>query len=154
MLRQDSFRIQILGMDSHAQLKKEPRTNNIDNHAKPLGNKETHLNNTHIKKTNNIATQSVAGKEINDLIDLFKSVNPSYKVLFVRKVQRTATERMLRELGWEKLAGAIKMLPKTNKMEFAPKITTPLELENKLGKLIAFCQQLKEKKQNNIPIIL
>ena len=101
-----------------------------------------------------IAEQSSAGKEINDLIDFFKAVNPSYRTLFGRKVQRAAVERMLEAIGREKLEGAIKMLQKTNPMEFAPKITTPIELENKLGKLISFCQQIKESKQKNIPIIL
>ena len=98
---------QILGMDSHAQLKKEPRTNNIDNHAKPLGNKETHLNNTHIKETNNIATQGVAGKEINDLIDLFKGVNPSWERLFANKTQRAAMERLLQKMPREELENLI-----------------------------------------------
>ena len=102
-----------------------------------------------------LSTLSVErNKEIGELIDLFKSVNPSYRTLFGRKVQRAAVERMLEAIGREKLEGAIKMLPKTNPMEFAPKITTPLELENKLGKLISFCQQIKESKQKNIPIIL
>jgi len=145
---------QILGMDSHAQLKKEPRTNNIDNHAKPLGNKETHLNNTHIKETNNIATQGVAGKEINDLIDLFKGVNPSWERLFANKTQRAATERLLQKMPREELENLINYLPQTNSQKYAPVITTPAQLEYKLGDLMFFIRKQENDKKNNTPIII
>jgi hypothetical protein len=106
-------------------------------------------------KKNILSTLSVErNKEIGELIDLFKIVNPSYKTLFVRKVQRAAAQRMLEERGWEELEKIIQMLPKTNIMQFAPKITTPLELEDKMAKLICFCQQEKRKTHNNTPIIL
>ena len=87
------------------------------------------------------------GKEINDLISLFKEVNPSYQRLFGNKTQRSALERLVKQHGQEKIEWAIKVLPKTNKTKFAPVITTPYMLESKLGQLIAFMQ--KESGENN-----
>ena len=93
---------------------------------------------------------SVAGKETNDLIDLFKGVNPSWERLFKDKTQRSCIERMVKKIGREKVEGAINILSKTNAMEFSPKIFTPFELEKKLGALIAFVQ--REKLKTNITI--
>lgn len=100
------------------------------------------------KENTNLATPSVAGKDINLLIEMFKEVNPSYVQLFKRPPQRQALERMLKLHGQEKLEWAIKILDKTNKMPFSPTITTPTQLENKLGDLIAFCQKEKIKSDN------
>ena len=96
----------------------------------------------------------VSGKKINDLIELFKSVNPSYKQLFKRKNQREAIQRLLKELGQEKLEAAIKYAEVSNQMPYAPTITTPLQLENKIGVLRAFVQkEIVKKSKNNIAIL-
>jgi len=92
-----------------------------------------------------IATQSVAGKEINDLIDLFKEVNPSYERLFRNKTQRACLERMVKKHSKEKIEWVLNILPKTNQIKYAPTITTPLQLEDKLGLLLAFIQREKIK---------
>ena len=82
------------------------------------------------------ATPSVAGNEVNTIINLFKSVNPSYKKLFSNKTQRSAVERMLKEHGVEKLKWVLNVLPKTNLQKYMPMITTPNQLEDKLATLI------------------
>jgi hypothetical protein len=116
----------------------------------PIHSKDTHIKDTHSK---DIATQSVAGiKDINDLIELFKSVNPSYGKFFGNKTQRAAIERLLKAMGREKLEGAIKILAQTNKVKYAPSITTPLQLEDKMGALIVFIQKEKNNK-NEIAIL-
>ena len=89
-----------------------------------------------------------SGKEINELIDSFKSVNPSYKTFFKNKTERSCLERMLKEHGREKLVELISILPQTNSMDFAPIITTPFQLEKKLGSLLAFINKNKIKKSN------
>lgn len=86
-------------------------------------------------------------KEINDLINLFKEVNPSYQRLFGNKTQRSAMERLLNQHGIEKIRWLLEIIPKTNRTKYAPTICTPLELENKLGQLMAFIQ--KEDGGNN-----
>lgn len=106
-----------------------------------------------IKKDKNekniILADKSTGKEINDLIDLFKSVNPTHDRLFAQKPQRQAVERLLKKLGREKLEQIIASLPKSNSMDYAPRIFTPYELEKKLGALIAFVQ-----KQNTTNLVI
>lgn len=96
---------------------------------------------TPLQKTSKAIALQVNGKEINDLINLFKEVNPSYKRLFDNKTQRSALERLVKQHSQEKIEWAIKVLSKTNKMKFAPVICTPLQLESKLGQLKAFIQK-------------
>jgi len=102
-----------------------------------------------IDKIDNIATSQVAGKEINLLIELFKTVNPSYEQLFKNISQRKALGRMLAKHGKEKIEWAIGILEQTNKIPFSPTITTPIALENKLGDLISFCNKEKIKTNQN-----
>ena len=94
-----------------------------------------------------LAEQSSAGSEINKMIELFENVNPNFKRLFSNRTQRGALERMIKEHGKEKIEWVIKILKKTNGMRFAPTITRPTELEDKLGSLITFLK--KEQGINN-----
>lgn len=100
-------------------------------------------------KLNNIAVSKETGKEVNNLIYLFKSVNPSYESLFSMKTQRSAVQRLIKALGLQKLENIIKTLEQTNKLDYFPVITTPLQLESKVGQLIASVQ-----KKINSPNIL
>jgi DNA-binding MarR family transcriptional regulator len=88
---------------------------------------------------------------INYFIDKFKSVNPSYERLFINNTQRDALKRLLDKYGEEKLEKIIDTLQITNQMKYAPVITTPLELENKMGRLFSFIQQ---QKNNNKEFII
>ena len=99
-----------------------------------------------IRKDKSISTgQEPVGKTINDFIDSFKEINPSYEQLFKRPNQRAACERLLKKHGPEKIAQVMTLLPKTNTMQYAPVITTPLQLEEKLGRIIAFISKEKIK---------
>ena len=116
----------------------------------PVHSKETHKKETHSKDSN----ASVATKEpdlINPLIDKFKIINPSYKRLFANKTQRSAIERLIKEHGVDKVSAMIDFLPQIRDKRYAPVITTPLELENKLAQLINY--QLKEIKNPLIGIV-
>lgn len=86
-------------------------------------------------QSKDIAEQSSAGNEINELIDLFKQINLSYSKFFGNKTQRSAIGRLLKLLGRQKLELYIKILPETNSKQYYPKITTPLSLEDKLAAL-------------------
>jgi len=105
------------------------------------------VNNNNITNSAEIEDNSVKGKEINLLIDKFKKVNPASYRLFANTNQRKALERLVAKYGIEKISQIIDFLPATNQKKFAPIITTPIELENKLGKLIAFIKQ--EQNKNN-----
>ena len=92
-----------------------------------------------------VETQGVSGKEINDLIELFKSVNPTYERLFPNKNQRASLERLVKKFGREQVESMIKFLPKIFGKLYAPRITTPYALEKKIADLIAYVQSEKEK---------
>ena len=99
-----------------------------------------------IKKDNKEnAKASFAGKEINEIIDLFKNVNPSYEKFFRNTTQRGALERLVKKFGPGKVEEIISILPITNTKKYAPTITTPLQLEDKLGQLVAFTKQQKSE---------
>jgi len=113
-------------------------------------NKEQRI--TNIKDNTELATPSVAGKEINDLIEKFKEVNPSYQRLFRNKTQRSALERMVKSHGQEKIEKILEIIPKMNGKQYAPVITTPIQLEEKLGLLIAFINKERNKSKMVIEI--
>lgn len=80
-------------------------------------------------------------KSIGEIIFLFKEVNPSYKTLFNRKPQREAAYRLLTQFGMQKLTGMIGFLETSNAARYAPTITTPSQLESKLGELKAWADK-------------
>lgn len=80
---------------------------------------------------------------IDSLINKFRDVNPSYKKLFSNKTERAAMERMVKEHGEDKVSQIIDVLPQTNQEKYAPVISTPYQLENKMGNLIAFLKREK-----------
>ncbi len=88
-------------------------------------------------------------KDVNFYIGLFKDVNVNYTILYPRKPQREAIEKMLKnpDLGPDKLEWVILNLKKTNPREYYPTITTPIQLLEKLPQLIVALQ--KERSKNN-----
>lgn len=93
----------------------------------------------------------VAGKDLNDLIDKFKLVNPTYYLIFKNTTQRKALERLVVEFGYEKVSKMIDVVAQCNGEEFAPSIMTPCELERKLGKLIEFYKRKYKIKESTKP---
>lgn len=112
-----------------------------DRTTSPFHSKVTHYKVTHSKESD----INVADKELEEIINLFKNINPSYKQLFKNKTERAAAERMLKEYGHEQLAHIITSLPEIIVQPYAPRVTTPYQLEKKMGELIAFKSQDKNK---------
>jgi hypothetical protein len=83
---------------------------------------------------------------INPIISLFEKINPSFKRLYSNKTQRAAAERLLKQYGQEKLEKMIAALPEINATPYAPTITTPYDLETKMGKLKAWVEKQKSLK--------
>jgi hypothetical protein len=117
----------------------------------PGDDKEEPIKNITIKEDTKVET---FGKEVNDIIELFKDINPSYRELYKRKNQRDAVHRLLLAIGEEKVRSAISYLPQTNSMPFSPTITTPIQLEEKIGTLRAFVQKEIIRKNNSKVIII
>lgn len=85
-----------------------------------------------------------AGAVVNLLIGEFEPINPSFRRLYKNKTQRSAIENLLKQYDFTKLQGIIRFLQKTNGKRYAPTITTPCQLEERLGALIAYCDKAKD----------
>lgn len=80
---------------------------------------------------------SEQSSQINPLIKLFESVNPSYEKFFSNKTQRSALQRLVEKYTEEKVAGFIKYLPIINADKYAKgKSITPLQLEDNLAYIV------------------
>lgn len=107
-------------------------------------------NNSLASDINNININNYpAGKEINKLITYWKEINPSYEKFYKIKAQREAVARMVQKLGKEKYIKLVKSLQISNQKPYFPIITTPLELEKNLARLIA-CWQREKQRSNKI----
>ena len=124
----------------------QPPSKEMSNHPpKKMSNPCTI--NTDTINTNTIPENANAfsDKDRKELIDLFKEVNPNYQILFNRRNQGEALKRMVLKFGREKVENTIKALSQIINKPFAPRITSPIQLENKLGELVAFYNQEKGK---------
>jgi len=81
----------------------------------------------------------------NKLLGLFKDINPSYENLFVNKSERKSMDSLVSKYGEEKMYNLIINLQSIVERPYAPRITTPYELERKMGQLILFLKQEKLK---------
>lgn len=114
---------------------KEP----MKNHTLPDNNKND--KNDKNDKELNTSGALAAGDPVNLLICNFKILNPSYKTFFANKTQRGACDRLLKEHGLEKLVKLIGAAAQCATEDYAPLITTPLQMELKLAQLIRFYQR-------------
>jgi len=110
--------------------------------------------NTNTNTNSNTNTQATK-LQINGLINSFKEVNPIYKNWFKNKTQRKACNDLLDLMEFEKLEQLIKrVLPVTNKRQYAPSITTPHQLLQKFAQLESYLSKEKtsadEKKKSNL----
>ena len=115
-----------------------------------VGAPAPYINNNYKKNKNHtLAAHSAAndriGSIIQPIIEKFKSVNPSFERLYRNKTQRSALERLVQKYGVTKTEGAIKMASLVAGKKYAPVITTPLELEEKLGKLVHYYKRENER---------
>ena len=99
-------------------------------------------------------TNTASGLAVNEIIDLFKEVNPTHYKIFANKTQRAAVERLAKSMGEGRLRDIIAFLATNNSRKFAPTITTPLQLENRMGEMMAFWKKEKQSNKNTIGIAL
>lgn len=97
------------------------------------------------------APQDAMGSHVNDVIKEFEPVNPSFERLYPNKTQRKALERLIEKWGVDSVIAIVRFLPQTNGKKYAPTITTPLQLEDKLGALKAYCDKLRDTSATNKP---
>lgn len=90
---------------------------------------------------------SEQGSQINILLKEFEVVNPT--INYGNKTQRKALEDLIEKFGYDKLLGTIKFAVSVQGESYAPTITTPIQLKNKLGDLMVFY-----KKEHGSPKIV
>ena len=101
-----------------------------------------------IQKT--ITKDRVSGETtVNEFLKAFELVNPSYKLLFANKTERKSAASLIEKYGSTKMNNLLKALPEIIQRPYAPIITTPHELEVKMGKLLAFLKQDEAKNIKN-----
>ena len=106
--------------------------------------KETHKQGNTYKETHNTCKSQICGNEINELLDIFYKSNPA--INFGNKTQRTAIQWLIDSIGFEKVKTTISYAISVQGEQFAPVITTPVQLKNKLAQLKIFYT-----KQSNNP---
>lgn len=84
-------------------------------------------------------------RDIEQVIYAFKEINPSYKKWFGNRTQRGAAERLLNTHGLDLVLKYIEALKLTNSQPYAPTVTTPVQLEDKLGALKAWSDKRRNK---------
>lgn len=89
-------------------------------------------------------TTNTDGGAVNQLMEVFQmNLNPT--INYGNKTQRRALQELIHFMGIEKLKNLIKYCAKIQGEEFAPIITTPYQLKEKLGQLIAYSKKIDNK---------
>ncbi len=114
----------------------------ITSQDKPLPKKQ-HTNHTKYTKY----VEKVATPGIQEVMNAFYEINPGLN--FGNKTQRAAAEWLLHKYGLEKTLATVKYIESIQSEKYAPVITTPLQLKENMGRLIAF----HSKKTNNPTIV-
>lgn len=95
-------------------------------------------------------TQTEQGSGVSGtVINLFKELNPSYKILFKRKNQHDSANRLLEREGFERLQKIVLFLAVRKSDRYCPQISTPLQLEEKWAALEKYAMSLKKASEIN-----
>jgi hypothetical protein len=133
---------------------KEELKNNISSNANVADEKKVSVTGNVIEPNKNgempVLVKTKEGyithnNEFTDLIKLFKPINPSIDRLYQNKGQTDALKRLLEDHGYHKIKMVIEKLPQIVGRPYAPVITTPYHLEQKLGQLFIYMKSEKNK---------
>lgn len=124
----------------------QPSQRGLPDVVNVVDTKETHSEGNTYKETHLFAiSEEIADENLNSLIKLFEPLNPSYERLFSNRTQRSALERLVKKYTFAKMSAMIKALPEIVTQKYAPRVTTPLQLEEKLGQILIFIKQNNKK---------
>ena len=113
----------------------------------PKGSKEITNDPSLVISKESIITDSIKkeslekNKKFGELMDTFKLVNPMHSRLFSNKTQRAALQELVDRFGESEVKNMIIAAGACHGQPYAPTITTPIELSNKLGALTAFLKK-------------
>ena len=129
------------------QMTTPPEANDDKNQRHQLPNKDTQREGDSYKN-NTITCEQSSQNEIGQLFDVFYStVNPT--INFGNKTTRAAADALIRKFGLEKSIEIAKYAVKVQGKPYAPTITTPYQLKEKMGALMIYGQQQKAR----LPIV-
>lgn len=103
--------------------------------------------NKNVKNDNNVKNDiyEQSSQDIVELINIFKTINPT--INFGNKTTRKAAADLIKQFGKEKTLEYATYAISIFGKPYAPQITTPYELREKLSKLAAFHTSEKNKKE-------
>ena len=107
-------------------------------------NKKEYKNDKNIKNNKNITCEQ--GSQIAEIFKIFEETNPT--INYGNKTQRSAITEMIKRIGFEKVKGSALYAVSVQTEKYAPVITNPYQLKEKLGKLIVY--HSKEKQGNKV----
>lgn len=141
IVQQKSFQttiITILKYDEHQTDRKTIQQTEQQKDSRQNSRRNTNKNVKNDKNEKKLTSKDKSLPSVNKIIELFEPLNPiTYRKWYANKTQRAAVERLSHLLG-DKLELAIKAAAEANTKPYAPTITTPLQLEDKLSALRAF----------------
>ena len=80
--------------------------------------------------------QAEPANNINPLIKEFEEINPT--INYGNKTQREACQNLIGKFGYEKTVATLNYYKSIRNQKFSPTITTPYQLQQKMGELINF----------------
>lgn len=87
-----------------------------------------------------------------DVIKAFEAVDPKNKRYYNNTSQRAAADFLVSEYGFELVKSVVGYLPKSNKIDYLPTVTTPCQLVENWVKLEAGLVKLKRRKTSGAQV--
>lgn len=87
-------------------------------------------------------------EQIVKIFDVFAAINPGIAKLYGARPQRAAISALVARYGFEMTEYYATIAVKFNNRKYAPIITTPVQLLNKIASLIAFIEREREGRNN------
>lgn len=116
-----------------------------------ISNKEN-TSNTDLISNKDISFTNVNEQSgVNALLQPFYDLNPMFN--FGNKTQRKAAQDLIDKFGFEKALSAAQYAVSIQGERYAPSITTPCQLVEKMGALISYKQKTDTKLNNNVLVL-
>jgi hypothetical protein len=93
--------------------------------------------------------QTESANEVNKLLKEFQDINPT--INYGNKTQRSCCENLIKKFGYEKVLSTLNYYKSVRAEKYCPSISTPYELEQKMGGLLNFYH--KSIKKSKITIL-
>lgn len=113
----------------------------------PTDNQTTTTKEVKKRRSKEVTSTEETSGNTAAVINLFKDINPSYAILFKRKPQHDAARRLLAREPIERIKGALAFIMANREDRFCPRVSTPIQLEEKWADLITYGASLKKSNQ-------